>query len=444
MLSNLKVKDFGPIKFVDLDLRNVNVFIGPQASGKSALAKIYTIFKAPRKFLKNSIQFANNENIDFEKLFKETLEEYNISSFIKPQTEIEYNSLLHSLIYKEGTISYEPKLLKQIEGLEQLGDNFSNNIEVIKKRIKELTNDFFLFEFKVGLKLHTPDEAYMPIDSLKKFKELSEETFYEIISIIKEIEVNLSTNAALYIPAERNFINIIKNAALNLINNNVPIPKHILLFGAELEKANIKEIDLDFLSEGLVYKSINGEDRIFTDQNNSIKLTEGASGVQSVLPILIPMLFSKNDWDHRSFVIEEPELNLFPIAQYELIKYLESKRREAHWEDYGTIHTYTTHSPYILSAINNLLYANKVKSSIPSRSKEEKEGLKRDVERILKADINPFYLTAYQISNGGAESILNRDTGLIDENFIDKASDKLGEDFDSLMEIFDEYKRVSV
>jgi predicted ATPase len=51
MQSQLIVKNFGPIKSVNLDLKNVNVFIGPQASGKSALAKIYTIFKAPRKFL---------------------------------------------------------------------------------------------------------------------------------------------------------------------------------------------------------------------------------------------------------------------------------------------------------------------------------------------------------------------------------------------------------
>ena len=50
MESKLIVNNFGPIVHVDLDLKNVNVFIGQQATGKSALAKIYTIFNAPRKF----------------------------------------------------------------------------------------------------------------------------------------------------------------------------------------------------------------------------------------------------------------------------------------------------------------------------------------------------------------------------------------------------------
>ena len=439
MQSRLIVKNFGPITSVDLDLRNVNVFIGPQASGKSALAKLYTIFKAPRKFLKDSIQISNKEIS-----FKQTLEEYNISSFIKEETEIEYISALHLLVYKNGTIFYEPKLLNQIRTLEKLGENFDDNVSLIKEEIKNLTKNFFYFELKVAIALFNEkeQESAFPIESLKKFKQLNESTFLKIVSIIKDIEENLSTNAALYIPSERNFINIIKKYSLNLINNNVPIPKHILSFGAELEKAEIKEIDLNFLSNGLIYKNVNGEDRIFTDKSNSIKLIEGASGIQSVLPILIPILYRKDFHEHRSFVIEEPELNLFPMAQYELIKYLESRRKEAHWEDYGAIHTYTTHSPYILSALNNLLYANKVKRSIDARSEEGKKFLS-DIQEIISADINPYYFTAYQISGGKAESILNRESGLIDENFIDQASDKLGEDFESLMEIFDNYKHKS-
>src|ERR1022692_31486 len=121
MQSRLIVKNFGPIKFVDLDLRNVNVFIGPQASGKSTLAKLYTIFKAPRKFLKNGNA---EKNI---KAFKEVLEEYNISSFLKDDTEIEFDSELHTLIYKDGTIFYGPKLLKKIQELEKLKNNYSDN-----------------------------------------------------------------------------------------------------------------------------------------------------------------------------------------------------------------------------------------------------------------------------------------------------------------------------
>lgn len=39
-MNRLIVKDIGPIKYVDLDLKKINVFIGPQGKGKSTLAKI--------------------------------------------------------------------------------------------------------------------------------------------------------------------------------------------------------------------------------------------------------------------------------------------------------------------------------------------------------------------------------------------------------------------
>lgn len=38
--ERLTVKNFGPIREADLDLRKVTVLIGEQASGKSVLAKL--------------------------------------------------------------------------------------------------------------------------------------------------------------------------------------------------------------------------------------------------------------------------------------------------------------------------------------------------------------------------------------------------------------------
>ena len=441
MQSRLIVRNFGPIKFVDLDLRNVNVFIGPQASGKSALAKLYTIFKAPRKFLKNVNNSAIKDSSNYVS-FKDVLDEYNIISFLKPETEIEFHSELHVLSYKNIHITYEPKLLKRIWYLEKLKENFETNRKEIISEISALCEKNMILN--ISVRLHFMDiidtkEHLKETKDLENFQNINEEELDELIVVIKEIEANLSTNACLYIPSERNFVNIIKKASLNLLLNNVPIPKHILSFGAELEKVTPENIDLSFLHENLMYKSINGEDRIFTDKENNIKLTEAASGIQSVLPILIPILSHSYSFlpYQRSFVIEEPELNLFPLAQYELIKLLESVRKNAtgeddkdykEYEDFGTTHTYTTHSPYILSALNNLLYANKIIASKGDKIKEQ-------VKEIISVDISPLYFTAYQINNGAADSIFDRETGLIKDNYIDAASDKMTDDFDALMEL---------
>jgi len=439
MQSRLIVKNFGPLKDIDIELKNVNVFIGPQASGKSALAKLFTIFKAPRKFLKDfDKDSATDRSEIYNKAFKDTLEEYNIGSFLNYDTEIKFDSVLHSVVYSDNKIIYESKLLNKVGELTLLQNNFDENKSKILSLLKEVGWNFVLFHMRMLeiLDLKVTDNY------LYKFSkgqiDINEIQFEEILKSFKQNEIYLSTNTSLYIPAERNFINIIKNSALNLLNNNVPIPKHILAFGAELEKVTAKQIDLSFLQKNLFYRNVNGEDKIFVSEAKSFNLIEAASGVQSVLPILTTILHRNNETEHRSFVIEEPELNLFPLAQYEIIKLLELSRFDSSWEDYGTIHTYTTHSPYILAAINNLLYAHKVRTYF--KDEENDSTVISKLNKIIKVGINPHYFTCYQIFDGKAQSIFNEKTGLIDENFIDEASDKIGDDFDALMELMSEYK----
>jgi hypothetical protein len=110
----------------------------------------------------------------------------------------------------------------------------------------------------------------------------------------------------------------------------------------------------------------------------------------------------------------------------------------------GTIHTYSTHSPYVLSSFNNLLYAHKVSVQILKQKVAEYGNydsailyLEQNFETVFPAVINPKSFSAYQISNGGADQIINRETGLIDDNFIDQASDEMGDDFDKLMELME-------
>ena len=43
MKRTLIVKNFGPIKDLKLDLKDVNVFIGPQSTGKSTIAKLLSV-----------------------------------------------------------------------------------------------------------------------------------------------------------------------------------------------------------------------------------------------------------------------------------------------------------------------------------------------------------------------------------------------------------------
>jgi len=444
MDSKLIIKNFGPIKNVDLDLKNVNVFIGQQASGKSAIAKLFTIFKAPRFFFlktyKENKLLNSQTSEDVTNTFLDILKEYNIHSFLGADTEIEYISELHKIAYKNEVIEYTPSFFIKIEYLKELATSFQENREMLIVHLTAIARKYVRFRieaermFKKEIEESEIDYAY--------FNKINELNLPSIIKIIEKLEEDLSTHPVVYIPAERNFSNIIKKSALNLMVHNVPIPKHLLTFGAYLEKIDVAEIDLGFIQIGLKYKNVNGEDRIALGDSKEILLIESASGIQSVLPIIETVLHSGHPLNHNSFVIEEPELNLFPLAQYGLIQLLESRRSQYHrWEDTGTIHTYTTHSPYILSCLNNLLYADKVKNKIANDLRdsgvtdyfEALDKAKNVVGEIVNGTIPPNYFSAYQIADGMASSIFNRTTGLIDDNYIDDASEKIDSDFEQLM-----------
>ena len=77
--AKLIVKNFGPLKDIEIEVREMVTFIGAQASGKSTLAKLLSIFEDE--------SFRNNEKTPFEiELFI-----YGIKSYLKPDTFISYS-----------------------------------------------------------------------------------------------------------------------------------------------------------------------------------------------------------------------------------------------------------------------------------------------------------------------------------------------------------------
>jgi hypothetical protein len=85
----------------------------------------------------------------------------------------------------------------------------------------------------------------------------------------------------------------------------------------------------------------------------------------------------------------------------------------------------TTHSPYILSAFNNLILAGQL-----GQDKRLKKKLKIDE----KCWIEPGTFKAYSIHDGKLESILS-DTGLINGEYLDSVSETIGNEFDEMLRL---------
>jgi predicted ATPase len=453
MESKLTVKNFGPIIDAKLNLRNVNVLIGPQASGKSTLAKLYTICKSPvmyhnleggkfsalfYKFRESKEAINKMSDISIEK-FKKSLNHFSISDFFSTKTEIEFDSPTHKIIIAKGKIEFQDKIdLQHI-----LNFYKSKNIDKLKVEFNILRrkSDRFDFSFAFSLFYQRYSDSIRTDNFPQNFydfhKTLSKGDYSitlneanHLIETVRQYKSEVFNNNALYIPAERTIINLLKQASFTFQKAKVPLPSHLLDYATIYENATdkVKDFDLGFLKEGTRFKNINGIDKIYFSPRKSIKLSESASGFQSVIPMILPIQNEKSSnilKEHYSFVIEEPETNLFPKAQYELLKFLEKDRSDDFDKiDKGIIHTYTTHSPFILSSLNNMLYAYKKGNTASLKVKEE-------ISKILNTAnwINPDHFSAYQIIDGKAKSIMDRKSGLIKDNVIDIVSEDIVDDF---------------
>lgn len=152
-----------------------------------------------------------------------------------------------------------------------------------------------------------------------------------------------------------------------------------------------------------------------------------SSGQQELLPLWEALNIAFLNPDSRVLMyIEEPEAHLFPHAQSNLMKYLCSfvagrkhKRRLF----------ITTHSPYVLTSINNMMKA----ASIARGSSKDRQSKISAI--IPKASwISRNQVSAYAIVDHKLVNIIGEDN-LIDAEYLDRVSVQLNKEFDDLLEI---------
>jgi predicted ATPase len=432
MKEQLEVKNFGPLKEFNIDLKPIMVFIGVQATGKSTIAKLIAIFRA-KNFILEYVSF------------KDMLAHHNIASFLSNDSYINFTSESYSFYFKNGQGRIEEvkdhefniKKKSYREHREKIqdtpyGDLNIINRESLKKEIdgKEQERAFLLNEtIKDESKINNLSKE---IDILGKKLKLIEADWKKWSEFSDEIR-NLE-NYSEYFPAERIFIPTAVGSFMNLIKNKVPIPKNLLDFGAEYEKARafLKELDLQKILS-VNYKFEDGQDRIYFDLDKYIPLNASASGFQTLIPMLMVIEYkTKLAFKEAStFIVEEPELNLFPSAQKYLTRVLIEKCASVN-KDKTKEHelVITTHSPYILSSFNNQLFAGKI-----SLKKATQINLINSIiPKECWIDSNRF--AAYSVENGGTRSIVDSENGLISETELDSASEEINGEFDALMEIY--------
>jgi predicted ATPase len=403
-MDRLIVKNFGPLKDVDIELNKINLFIGENGSGKSVLAKIVTII----------LDIFYN-NLD-EKNMRMKFMNFNIA-FIESDTEIEFLSGNIRYFYLTNNEFFLDKPFEVKETYSKI-QTFSKNLE----DGKELENKNFqaIEELK---KKHLSEEKK---NEIKKIELNVKKSLMSIKNEQKKAKFhkeNISKLSSQYIPAERNLISLFNKYVTTFITADIPLPKFLLNFSSQYVRAREEIQELKFLN--VKYKFESDQERIYYSDKDYLLLERSSSGIQSALPLYLTVKYFANK--HQSIIIEEPEQNLFPKAQSEIIQYI----IEQVSDDNNLF--LMTHSPYVLTTLNTLMMAYKAGNL--------GEEAKREVNKLFKEEqwINPKDFSAYYLKNGMARDIKGR-TGLISENEIDDISDDMACDFEELLSIFREHK----
>ena len=92
----LKIKNIGPLKDIELEIKKVNVFIGPQSSGKSTIAKIISFCQ----WLEKDILIHQGKNhIDSAYWEKNLFTYHKIGTYFNKESIIEYLGDIVSFIF---------------------------------------------------------------------------------------------------------------------------------------------------------------------------------------------------------------------------------------------------------------------------------------------------------------------------------------------------------
>ena len=254
----------------------------------------------------------------------------------------------------------------------------------------------------------------------------------EFIKYAEKILEILQNMLPLYIPAERVFFSMVGNSLAGLWANEINISKLYLNFARhyEVAKKNISKLEYSDLKFAY-HREENDKREYIKCGEKDIEIKNASSGIQAILPLVIVLrdLLNKKEKSQegmslKTICIEEPEISLFPNRQRGLLEYIVSLIKKI---DSRVI--ITTHSPYILSAFNNLILAN--------NTAIEKKERKKDIEKIISEDkwINFEEVSAYEVKEGGVISLLDKEYKGIDVNAIDDVSDRISEDVDNLISI---------
>lgn len=434
-MRKLTVKNFSVIKEAELEFGKITVLIGPQASGKSLLCKLAYFLSS--QMIDTALESVAN---------KESLAEFRlklVAKFVDWFPTDTWKEDSTSVRFESGKFFAEVAVVSLAGGSTvELG--FSQDFE-----------DTFL-----ELRALPDDAGGLSSDFAANRREQIRGKFNLLIT--NPEHGHAFVYQSLYIPAGRTFFTnstlgfsalqnpdidpLVREFAPKIAWGDAWRPNPVVGNEALWRLDQIRQEIIALAGGSIVGRNTNAKFRRTSDLRE-ISLSLLSSGTQEILPLLNVLeqmatiqrdriLFPRPNslpGMERHIVsskgliyVEEPETSVFPATQYGLVRLFAHMSYERILDFSWVI---TTHSPYILSSFNNLLEAWQ------SGHMDEPRSIATRTVIDEKYWVNPDEFRAYSINDGYLKSIMDQETHLISDNFLDSVSERIGGEFDELLRI---------
>ena len=392
-MSSIIIKNFGAIKMhnAPIEIKKVTFFIGNQGSGKSTVAKLIATFM----WIEKALVRGDYDKKWFERKnrFKNTFLPYHrIENYLKKDTFIQYEGEAY-------IITYEDEFLK-------LEEKKNNNYSLPQIMYVPSERNFIAY-------VKSPKELKLSSEALKEF--LTE--FDNSKEIVKSLELPINkamldydkSNDILSLKGEDYKIKLTE--ASSGFQSFVPIHMVSCYLAKSVKKQSEVKVGMSGEEKDRFRKEVEQiyKNELFTDEQKRIAIS------------VLSKKFNKTSFVN---IVEEPEQNLFPTSQGNMLYSLLKINNEI--ADNKLI--ITTHSPYLVNYVSLAVEAGKLKQGVIA----EKGGRLNEI-----VPINADDLAIYQLKEeDGTIKLLDSYEGIpSDENFLNDEIGRTNELFADLLDL---------
>lgn len=418
-MNEIHIINFGPVRkaVINVDKR-MQILIGMQASGKSTVCKVIYFCQKIRDytldFLMDANQFTDNHRSEYFNNYMKYLTRQFMGFFGKTthmqKFKIVYYFGVNKIeitLNKDGYIRFAfGDVLKNkiysllLESAEMFINELNSskissiidNITALAMLKQQLQNRLcVLFENDADI-IYIPAGRSLLATMSEKLHEFSmtdmDLTMQEFINLIRNTKSKFGTKIPDIV---KNYTRTVKG---QISNGSLELAYEII--------RNIFKADYTSESDG---------EKIYFDERHWVKLMFGSSGQQEALWILMLSFIIILEKKKSFVIVEEPEAHLFPIAQKKVVDLIALMVNTT-----GSKAIITTHSPYILTSLNILLYSDKVEKSLKGKAV---------IPKSLRIPFDTF--AAYKLENladtrESLENLLDEESHMIRTDYIDEVS----------------------